>query len=346
MYRLWLFALTTVLAAPIIAGDLGKVTILDSGPATCRAEQTPLTLSEPTRCMRLGVRCPNTLARAVTLRVTSPPDGVPRRGTVICGLGGTGEGWYEASQPARELLDDLVAEGFRVVQRAWEEPGWFEGSSSMNDASCRYATLITWIHQNPALVEPGTALVVTGNSGGSAEIGYALSRWDRDQIIDLAVPTGGPPMGWVHKGCTFESDSTWAQRCNRGLDKVGVCPQGQGNHKCGYNPLQKERIIDAAFDLSGTTPCHDGDVDVLHHNSILYPGADLDHPQTAVHFLIGEDDCGSTPALAGPYIKTLVGTSELHSATLLAETGHTVPTDEVGANAIFETIMAEGFFRH
>ena len=40
-----------------------------------------------------------------------------------CGLGGTGEGWYEASQPARELLDDLVAEGFRVIPRAWEAPG-------------------------------------------------------------------------------------------------------------------------------------------------------------------------------------------------------------------------------
>lgn len=336
--------------AALAQPPLGDVVDVQVGPGFCGPG--PLTLARPYTCVEATVACPDINPRRVNLRVTEPPDEVPLRGTVVMGMGGAGTGWYElVSTFARDLLDDLNAEGFRVVQRRWgTDPGdpglsgWFSGSTSLHDSACRYATLLDWIHFDSGFHEPGAdAFCATGNSGGSSEISYALAVYGMDAMLDLAVPTAGPPHGVVDRGCGVNA-AAWEPLCNELVDDRGICPAQQGSHACFYNPGTAAAFIDGAFDLTGTTPCADLDGPVLRANSVVFPGADFDYPQTRVHFLIGEDDCGSAPPLGLPYIQRVLSLSTGPKAFhVIPGAPHTMPATLAGADAIHVAIaMPEG----
>jgi hypothetical protein len=144
-----------------------------------------------TACQTLEVRCPGLKPIHVQVRVTEPAAGVPYRGTVVIGSGGNGAGFYAGQPGGKILAEEVAAMGFRVVDRAWDG-GWPTAEGGLVKESSRYATLLTWIHDR---IHKGGKFVATGNSGGSAEISYALTTWGRGDILDVAIPTCGPPLG-------------------------------------------------------------------------------------------------------------------------------------------------------
>lgn len=304
--------------------QLGTVTVLDDPCPDGAGELAGTT------CQLVEVACPGIPALRAQVRITAPPAEAAPRGTILFGTGGGGQGWYDRGRTAALMMRSLAADGFRIVQRAWLEQ-WESGGAGLNAAACRYATLLTWVHDE---VHTEGALCATGNSGGSAEIGYALSRWDREAILDLAVPTGGPVMSRVDLGC-LDFDE-WPEQCQMQIPDGSSCePEAV---QCNYQGSNFQNI-DGPY--LPDTPCelHDESfADTFLADSILSPDADLDFGATPVHQIFGENDCSG--ALPQGVLWYDAVTSE-KAQTFVPDTGHGTAGTEQGAAAIRRVLDEE-----
>jgi hypothetical protein len=270
-----------------------------------------------TTCRQLQVTCPGLKPIAVQIRTTEPAAGVPFRGTVVVGSGGSGGGFYAGQEGGRLLVGDVAAMGFRVVDRAWDG-GWTTQEGGLRKESCRYATLLTWIHDH---LHTRGQFVATGNSGGSAEISYALTTWGRGDILDVAIPTSGPPLGRLDYACVKQASPEWASLCASIVPK-GVmectpgCILGPDNGVCKQvspNPTPQQLLDD----------------------SVVHPGAVLDYPKTRVYFLYGAHDCGE-PVPIGLTYATKVTSQK--SIQFVPHTPHALFSTPEGREAIKKAI--------
>jgi hypothetical protein len=310
--------------------ELGTVAVTAD---TCPDGPGPL---EGTRCQVVTVSCPGVPDLQAQVRITASATGVARRGTVVFGTGGGGERWYDATDAARRVLADLSMRGFQVVQRAWTGE-WETGPGGLGATSCRYATLLTWIHSD---VRGGDGpLCASGNSGGSAEIAYALSRWDREQILDLAVPTGGPVMSRVDLGCL--DFTTWPAQCVGLIPAASVCTADQ--LQCNYAGSNLP-LIDGAY--TPLTPCSSHDASfaaTFLADSHMAPDAVYAFPRTRVHQILGDRDC----SLALPFgILWYEALTSDKAQDIVAGTGHATFGTDAGANAIRDAIDTGCVLRH
>ncbi len=233
-----------------------------------------------TTCKRLQVTCEGTKTIDVQIRITEASPAATLRGTVMMGSGGSGNAFYAAGADGQELVKSLAAMGFRVVDRAWQG-GWPTREGGLRKESCRYANLLSWVHDH---LHTGGAFVATGNSGGSAEIGYALTTWQRGDILDLAVPTSGPPVARLDYACVREASKEWSALCasivpHGVMECTSACILGVQNDVCKQvtaEPAPEQLLAD----------------------SVVHPDAVLRYPKTRVHFLFGAHDCGE-PVPAG-----------------------------------------------
>ncbi|MCH9646651.1 MAG: hypothetical protein K0U98_00355 [Deltaproteobacteria bacterium] len=353
--------LATLGAWPTTAQMLGRVGNIQVDDTVCGMGD--LNLDQAYTCVQVTVRCLGLDGlpienRPVQLRITTPPEGTPILGTVVFGLGGTGRVFFENSQrpndpalPSADMLNELNLAGFRVIQRAWPDPGpfeaggWVNGSTSLQASACRYATLLDWIYQQPELHDPSSqAFCAVGQSGGGSEIGYALETYGLGNLIDMAVFTGGPPHGVIDGSCD-PADTAWQQTCNAHLENLGICPQdGPDGHTCLFPPQNVANNVDAAFELNpfpNDMPCALADAPTLQANGILSPLAVPNYPNTHVAFLVGRDDCTSSSATGSPYIQAVLdhSTGPTSFATLLG-VSHELPAFETGADAIGAALLA------
>ena len=238
-----------------------------------------------TSCMVLEVNCPKLKPFHAQLRVTEPAAGVPYRGTVVMASGGSGTEFYADQEGGRILVGEIAAMGFRVADRSWDRPGWGMDGVGLVPESCRFATLLTWIHDR---IHKGGKFITTGNSGGSAEIGYALTTWDRGDILDVAIPTSGPPQSRLDYSCVSKPSPEWAALC------ASIVPKGvmECASSCLLGPPQSP--VDSFVYKSGV--CRQVSPDEtprqLLEDSVVHPGAVLDYPKTKLFFLYGAHDCG------------------------------------------------------
>ncbi len=351
-----LTSITLLSAQAAVGQPQGEILRVDTGDAFCG--EADRNLQQPYRCAEVVVGCPPAENRPVQLRITTPPSGTPIVGTVVFGLGGSGRGFYESAKrnadpdlPAAEMLDRLNLAGYRVIQRSWrdrpnDDPGgWINGSTSLRTSACRYATLMGWIYDQAPLHDPSSqAFCAVGQSGGGSEIAYGLATYGLENLIDMAVLTGGPPHGRIDGGCDATS-MAWEQTCNANLETLGICPeQGPDRHACFFSEQSIERNVDAAFDLRtppDDEPCAGVDTPTLIANGVLSPIADLDHPLTHVAFLIGERDCNTAPSMGSSYILALLGNSTgPANFAVLPGVSHTVPAFDDGAAAIEAALTA------
>jgi len=304
-------------------GELGTVSQLDE-PCPDGAGLLP-----GTRCQLVEVACSGIPPLRAQVRVTAPASSDPVRGTIVFGTGGGGESWYDGAPSARAMMRALADDGFQLVQRAWLEQ-WESGGAGLAAAACRYATLLTWVDDQ---LRGAGALCATGNSGGSAEIAYALSRWDREQILDLAMPTGGPVMSRVDLGC-LDSDE-WQSECRQLPDGTTCEPAGV---QCSYQGSNFDHI-DGAY--LPDTPCELHDpafAETFLADSILSPDADLDFGATPVHQLFGARDC----SIALPQgILWYDAVTSQKAQNFVPETGHGTPGTPEGAAAIRRVLAEE-----
>lgn len=273
-----------------------------------------------TTCRQLQVACPGVKTITVQVRITEPAAGVPYRGTVVMGSGGSGNVFYAGPEGGRPLVEDIAAMGFRVVDRAWDG-GWPTQEGGLIQESGRYATLLTWIHDH---IHKGGRFVATGNSGGSAEISYALTTWGRGDILDVAIPTSGPPLGRLDYACVRQISPEWASLCSSIIPK-GVmecesgCMLGPNNAVCKQvvpNPTQEQLLED----------------------SVMHSGAVVNYPKTKVYFLYGAHDCGEPVPIGLTYATKVTSWKEIR---FVPHTPHALFSTPEGRAAI-KTAIEEG----
>ena len=292
---------------------LGTVT---RQPGDCPQGPGPL---PGTRCSVFIVSCGGLTPLGVQVRETPPAPGVPERGTVVIGSGGGGSGFYSSQSNADSLLRSLVRLGFRVIERAWNgSEGWITAEGGLRLEACRYATLLTWIRDS---LHVTGKFVATGNSGGSGEIAYALSSYGRAAILDLAVPTGGPPFSRMDYHCG--ADPAWAGQC------PGIVPPESTD--CVPYPACTLPPSSPACLQCGTAPT----ARQLFDDSVMGSGAVLDYPGLQVHFLYGRLDCSSAVSMGLLYANAITSGKAIE---FVPNTPHFVAGTPVGREAIRRAI--------
>lgn len=291
--------------------QLGRVTVL---PDTCSGGLGTL---PRTTCQVLLVECQGIPDIEVEVRTSEPAPGVAIRGTVVFGVGGGGVGFYADRVGGTELFQELLDEGFRIVDRSWRT-GWFNDFEGVRRQSCRYATLLTWVHDN---IHTTGAFCASGNSGGSGELSYALTTWGRGDILDVAVPTGGPPMARLDFLCLNPPE--WQNLC------ASIVPPEVMS--CGQPACTVQPNNQVCISCSGSATLQD-----LHADSILHPGAVLDFPTTRVHSIVGSGDCGSAVPMAILFSNAITSEKILEFAPA---TPHWVATTQEGRDAILRALL-------
>ena len=305
---LWIALLLT---ASTVAAPLGKVVEL---PDACPAGAGP---ADRTACRVVVVSCPELKDLRAQVRVIEPAAAKQVRGTVVLGSGGNGGGFYGGQEGGQKLVTELAAMGFRVVDRAWDG-GWPTQEGGMKKEACRYATLLTWIRDR---IHTGGKFVATGNSGGSAEIGYALTTYGRGEILDVAVLSSGPPVARLDYVCAAQASSEWTALCSSIVPKGAMectpgCMLGPSNAVCKQVSAQPTaaQLLD---------------------DSVVHPGAVLAYPKTKVFFLFGALDCGE-PVPNGLTFATKVTSEKL--IHFVPRTPHALFSTAEGRDAIRKAI--------
>jgi hypothetical protein len=306
---------------------LGKATITNSN--ACPSQLVPVS-----KCYEITITgCEGVADLTATVKVTEPMEGAA--GTVVLGNGGGGSGFYEqfgdtTSHPAvDQVINPMLAAGYRVVQRSWKSPpntslGWMVGPGGAKKLACRYATLLQAVKDN---FHKGGAVCASGNSGGAAEIAYALAHYGMGEVLDGAVMTAGPPMGRIDYGCL--GSSAWASECAK------VNPGCDGEYCCHYTG--QSAWMDALYGPNGND-CQSKNAakaQMWHDDSVLSTGAVLSYPNTKVAFVFGGADNGVAAALGRLYAEAVTGAT----LTTVPNAPHQVPSDVAGAKEIFKQLQ-------
>lgn len=306
---LWALAVSAV--PGFCAAPLGTVAEV---PEACPGGTGPV---PRTVCRQVVVSCPGLKDLRAQIRITEPAPGKQVRGTVVLGSGGNGAGFYAGQEGGQILAGALADMGFRVVDRAWAG-GWTTSEGGLKKEACRYATLLQWIHDR---IHGGGKFVATGNSGGSAEIGYALTTYGRGDILDVAIPTSGPPIARLDYACVKEASPEWAALC------ASIVPAGVMECKPGCI-LGPENGVCKQVTTQPTAA-------QLLDDSVVHPGAVLNYPKTMVYFFYGALDCGE-PVPAGLTYATKVTSRK--SIQFVPRTPHALFQTEEGREAIRKAI--------
>jgi len=294
-----------------IEGAASEVTVKES------TETCPAGTLANTTCRRLQVGCEGLKTIDVQIRITEPASGSTQRGTVVMGSGAGGNTFYGGGEDGQALIRSLTSMRFRTVDRAWQG-GWTTHEGGLRKESCRYATLLTWIRVH---LHSQGAFVATGNSGGSAEIGYALTTWQRGDILDLAVLTSGPPVARLDYACVKEASPEWSALCStiipRGvMECSSACILGTQNDVCKQvtpEPTPEQLLAD----------------------SVVHGEAVLRYPKTRVHFLYGAHDCGEPVPIGLTYATKVTSDKEIE---FVPGTPHALFSTPQGREAIRKAI--------
>lgn len=274
-------------------------------------------------CFVVAVSCPGVAEREVELKVSEPAGGVAPRGTIVMGSGGNGVGFYLGQESTGESVrTQLTALGYRLIERSWPGPdGWYaDNALGLKVNACRGATLLTWLRDNELR---GPAFCATGNSGGSAEVGYAVTAYGRAAILDLAVPTGGPATTRLDYVCRPGDHPDWLATCPTLVDSRWTCTPA-----CTL-PADKEVCV-----VLGATPTDAQ----LRADSVFFEGAQLDYGTMPIHFLYGTRDCGPNVPNSRNWADAITSPKTIE---VVEGMPHALITSQEGADAIIRTMSSE-----
>jgi hypothetical protein len=255
------------------------------------------------------------------------------RGLLVAFTGSDGMNyWTSQGTPVYDFAEELRALGFTIVQVKWNT-SWLE-SSPGNDAGpahlgCRPATVIKYIYD--MYYEPlgipkqrfRAGFVLTGNSGGASQVGYALSHYGLEEIVDVAIPTGGPPHSALAKSCmnTPGEQAYWFALTTREF-----IDRGYGFFD-GNGPAARQ---DSSF------------IPRWREESVSTGGNDYFYANTRVHFIQGSEDLGMQAIGADFYIRLLTERSPSVMWEIAPNTPHAVHSTAEGRAAIKAAILGPG----
>lgn len=296
-----------------------SVTLLD---APC--EKSP---GAANRCERYEVVCEG-LAPAIVELAIYEPMGAASKGTILFGSGGDGTGFYNFTE-AKAML----AAGYTLVERRWPD-GWFTGGTDgPQQAACRLGALIRHLRADPPASGP---LCATGNSGGSAELGFALTWQNAGPSLDFVMPTSGP-FHRLDLACQGESDATWPADCD--ALRQATCPD------CASKSCQlangPRSLMDLAF--AGTPRCSapgPGDLALLAERSPELGPDVASLGDLPIHIMIGKDDPGAYEPLATALHDALKAGGAVVDIDYITGAPHEMDSVPAGGVAIREALLA------
>lgn len=269
----------------------------------------------PEACYYLEVDVPAIPALEVEARVFAPDPGTTALGTVLLASGGNGTLFHEELDGGDQLILDLRAQGFRVVDRRWTaswlQPGPFRAGAQ------RMTELARWLEDQ---VHAGGLFAAVGNSGGASELAYGLTTWSLGDSLDRAVLLSGPGFARLD------------YRCHAPPEWTAICPGNvpAGALECG-TPSCIEGFEDPACPgLAGLSAAE------LLADSVLHPAAELDFPSTVVHVVVGAEDCGVSTAQSVLFHDSLLGPREL---VFVPGTPHGVTSTLAGRDAVVSALL-------
>jgi len=230
-------------------------------------------------CLTLKVDCLGLASREAIVR-TARNDAA--RGAVFFQTGGGGGGYYGGrpalsdAAPGGETVLALRAAGFETFEVSWQgQFGWaFDNpGAGLKAVMCAYAELLRWVTEDWA--SNGEVVGVTGNSGGSMQIGYSLAIHNLEEIVDVAVLSGGPPtsdawdvcFGSGPRGEPAGGTSALMDHVFGWLDNGNYCQMGAGPDFAQEITRRESIVSDEPGEVR-----------------------DFDHPNTIVSFVEGGQD--------------------------------------------------------
>lgn len=205
----------------------------------------------------------------------------------------------------------------------------------------RPATVIKWVYDNwyaslSPLPTPGlgeTGFCVTGVSGGSAAITYAIERYtdpadstDLADIVNVCIPCSGPPMAQIGKGCIEDASYDYTINNDRLIDNSYGYDASYGNEAAGPCLLH-----------TNTAP----QLAIWAANSVETCGTVYNYPTTRMHIIEGSSDTNTLRAHIADYYSVLVGASQ-PMLTKQTVTGmpHIIQNSQDGIDALYTAITA------
>lgn len=321
---------TTGTASTTDDGTTGDGTTGEPADESVTLRDAPCEKSPPaaTRCESYEVVCAGLPPAVVDVAVYEAAMGVPSRGSIVFGSGGDGTGFYNFSQAKA-----LVEAGYTLLDRRWPA-GWFTGADDgPQQAACRLAALVRHFRATPPAAGP---LCATGNSGGSAELTYALTWQGAGAALDFALPTSGP-FHRLDLACQGAADPDWPGECE--ALRSMTCPDcASQTCQLGNGP---RTLMDVAFaDTPRCSAPGPGDLELLEQRSPAL-GPDLaDLAGARVQLLIGEDDPGAYAPLATALFNALADAGVDAGIDYVADAPHEMDTTQAGADAIRDALLA------
>jgi hypothetical protein len=276
-------------------------------------------------CTNFTVSIPNISLNATGELGVQKPTG-PIKGMVLFFSESTGTTWwqYGAStyiEPSTvpPFFASLLNSGYEIVQIKWNL-SWARAPTGVQAGQValagRSATVIKWVHDNWFT---GGRFCLTGSSGGAAQVAYAVAAYRLDSIVDILIPTGGPPMSQLTRGCMQETG--WAYR------------------------LDKQQLIDLSYGYFHTTgPCelHDPNFSATWDaNSNDAAGLNFFYPNTKVHIIIGSGGPGTFDYNhANAYFAALLSAGQNAVLQQVSTMGHEIASSADGLTALYNALTA------
>jgi hypothetical protein len=275
-------------------------------------------------CYQVNTTCDQVAPYSVYLKVNTPA-GTPI-GTVILTTGSGGSALYDYDSPeffytdsngvatngGEAVVQGILNAGYTTVQVSFGSPfnntntenGWLQGPGGVRHLACRYATVAQWVYQNIHNSSTTEPFCATGNSGGSAAIGYALSEYGLGTIFNMVEPTSGPVMTRLDAGCSAPG--------NVNYNGTTACTTALTNMSYSLGANGTAAIVDAAYqNVGATTPtlCTDGITGANSGNFLRFqsdsidfspsksPALPIPDPPTTVNVVFGGADTSNSGAV-------------------------------------------------
>jgi hypothetical protein len=279
-------------------------------------------------CTNYTVSIPNISLNATGELGVQKPTG-PIKGMVLFFSQSRGTAWWQYGgstylEPSTvpPFFASLLAAGYEIVQVKWNV-SWATAPTGVSAGqvalACRTATVIKWVHDNWFM---GGRFCLTGSSGGASQIAYVVAAYGLDSIVDVVIPTGGPPMTQLTRGCMQETGWAYA------LDKQQLMDSSYGyNHTTG--PCQ---LHDPNF--SGTWDANSNDA----------AGLNFLYPNTKVHIIIGNAGPGTFDYNhAHAYLAALLSAGQNATLQQVSKMGHEIAASEDGLTALYSAPTSRAY---
>jgi len=298
---------------------------IQASPVSC-----PASGLRANACYALQISCPEIPDYTAYVKIIAPTR--HSHGAVIFTTGGDVNALYEAYKYGPSAVRDVVNARYTAVELTFGEPfstgpGWQHDVNGLGVrmASCRYATVVQWVHDNIANGDP---LCATGNSAGGQLIGEGLAHYDIGKYLAFAEITSGPPFNRVDYAC-INNVAASVEYCSGANVRMGV---GLPNATNYIDPAYPGPWCSSSFQTHSTQ-----DEFQFLFDSVASPDAVLSYPNTRIRFLFGGLDTSSAIRQGLDY-QSKIAQPTTYGCVLDAP--HSIPDVPDGASTIASDVVA------